>query len=108
MDHRLGAREALSTSQVDPGERHALGLAVDPHRDPAGSERLGRLDGGPEPAVEVGSGGEARNPDTGAGWVHCGELAEAVPGRLEALVVGELAKQGCLGWIFWDPGVPLV
>ena len=82
---------------VGPGERHALSLAVDPHRDLAGGERLGRLDGGPEPAVEVGSGGEARNPDTGAGRVFRGEMTEGVPGRLAALVGGELEEPGCLG-----------
>jgi len=53
--------------QVDPGERHALGLAVDPHPTRPAAERLGRLDGGVEPAVKVGSGGEARETDPDAG-----------------------------------------
>ena len=66
---------------VGPGERHALGLAVCPHRDPAGGERPGRHDGGPEPAVEVGGGGEARDPDPGAGRALRGEPTEGVLGR---------------------------
>ena len=57
---------ALNMLHVDERERHALGLAVDPHRDPAGTERFGRLDGGPEPAVEVSGGGEAGDLDPGA------------------------------------------
>ena len=47
-------------------QRRDLGLAVDPHRDPAGGERRGRLDDGTEPAVEVGGGSEARDPDPDA------------------------------------------
>ena len=93
VDHR-GVPPPLSRLHVGPGERHALGLAVDPHRDPAGSERFGRLDGGSEPAVEVGGSGEAHNPDLGADWEHRGEhaeeaMGEEVPGRLESLVAGE-------------------
>ena len=44
-------------------------MAVDPHLDPTGGERLVRLDGGPKPAVEVSGGGEPRNPDPGTGRV---------------------------------------
>ena len=89
---------------VGHGERHALGLAVDPHRDPAGGERPGWVDDSPEPAVEMSGGSEARDPDPGAGSVHRGELAEGVPGRLEALVGGELAEPDCLGVVLRDPG----
>ena len=39
----------------------------------------------------------ARNPDPGAGRARCGELAEDIPGRLEALVGSELEEPGCLG-----------
>ena len=70
------ARGAIGAniSRVGPGERHALGLAVDPHRDPADGERPSRGDDGPEPAVEVGCGGEARDPDPGAGGVSAVSL----------------------------------
>lgn len=50
--------------------------------DPAGKERPGRRDGGPEPAchtaVEVAGGGEARNLDPEAGR-HCAVNWEGVP-----------------------------
>ena len=54
---------------VGPGQPLVLGLTIDSHRDPTGSNRLGRLDRGPESAVEVGSGDEARDPDPDAGGV---------------------------------------
>ena len=77
-------------SDIGPGDRRALGLAVDPHRDLAGGERHGRLDGGPEPAVEVSSGGdEAHDPDPGTSGAQRGELSEEVTGRLASLVGGE-------------------
>ena len=54
---------------VGPGQPLVLGLTIDSHRAPTGSNRLGRLDRGPESAVEVGSGDEARDPDPDAGGV---------------------------------------
>ena len=60
-----------------PGDARALGLAIDPHRDPAG--------------------GEAHDQDPGASEARCGEMAEGIPGRLEALVIGELEEPGCHG-----------
>ena len=62
------------------------------------------MDDSPEPAVEMSGGSEARDPDPGAGSVHRSELAEGLPGRLEALVGGELAEPGCLGEVQRDPG----
>ena len=85
VDHRGLLQAALASRlHVGPGERHVLGLAVDPHSDPAGSWRRGQRDGGPEPPVEVGGRGEARDPDLGAGGATRGALTEHVPGQLVA------------------------
>ena len=59
---------------------------------PSSRTAAGQLDGGPEPAVELGGGGgEARDPDPGVGRVLRCETAQEDASRLVSLVVGELA-----------------
>ena len=87
-----GAPDPLKMLHVGTRERHALGLAVEANCDPAGGERLDQLDGGPEPAVEVVGGGEARDPDPGAGREQRGVMIDGFSGQLVALV----DEPGCL------------
>ena len=77
--------------------------------EPRSGRQHDRLNGGPEPAVEGGGGGETGDPDPGAGRTRRGEMIEGILGGLEALVGScEREQPGKLDVVLRDPDAIVV